>query len=106
MHTYLRILGKKMAPALKQCYAKMAKAWIGGGMKNYFPVKSRPEPAKPRGHPKKRKAARALLPPGTNIPTELIVPAHDPVAAFDIAEGVAPVVSGFEATENVPKRVV
>ena len=93
-----------MAPALKPCYVKMAKAWIGGGMKNYFPVKPRPEPAKPRGHLKKRKAARALSPPGTNIPTEFIVPNPAPAAAFDIAEGVDPVVAGFEATENVPKN--
>jgi hypothetical protein len=33
MHTYLRIPGKKMAPALKPCYVKMTKAWMGGGMK-------------------------------------------------------------------------
>jgi hypothetical protein len=74
-------------------------------MKKKFEVKPRPKLAKPRGCPKKRtKAARALLPPGTNIPTELIAPVPAPVTTFDIAEGAAPVVAGFKTTENVPKK--
>jgi hypothetical protein len=94
-----------MAPPLKPFDAKMAKAWVGGDMKKYFKVKPRPKPAKPRGCPKKRmKAARALSPPGTNIPAELIMPFPAPVATFNIAEGAAPVIAGFKATENVPKK--
>jgi hypothetical protein len=94
-----------MAPPLKPFNAKTAKAWVGGGMKKYFEVKPRPKPAKPRGRLKKRtKAARALLPPGTNIPLELIAPVPALVATFDIAEGAAPVIAGFKATENVPKK--
>ncbi len=94
-----------MASPLKPFNAKMAKAWVGGGMKKYFEVKPRPKPAKLRGCPKKRmKVARALLPPGTNIPLELIAPVPALVATFNIAEGPAPVVAGFKATENVLKK--
>ena len=68
-------------------------------------MKLRPKPAKPRGCLKKRtKVARALLRPGTNIPMELIAPVPAPVATFNIAEGAAPVVAGFKATKNVPKK--
>jgi hypothetical protein len=94
-----------MAPPLKPFYAKTAKAWVGGGVKKYFKVKPMPKLAKPRGCPKKRtKAARALSPPATNIPTELIAPVPAPVATFNIAKGAAPVVAGFKATENLPKK--
>ncbi len=94
-----------MTPPVKPFDAKMAKAWVGGGMKKYFEVKPRPKPAKPRGPLKKRmKAARALSPPRTNIPTESIAPVPAFVTTFNIAEGAAPVVAGFKVTENVPKK--
>jgi hypothetical protein len=35
---------------------------------------------------------------------ELIAPVPAPVATFNIAEGAAPVVAGFKATKNVPKK--
>ena len=57
-------------------------------MKQYFHVKQKPKPAKPRGRPPKRKATRTNIPPRElNIPTPVPAP-----VILDIAEGAAPVV--------------
>ena len=90
-----------MAPPCKTFDAKKAKAWVGeGGIKQYFHVVQKPKLAKPRGRPPKRKAMRSNIPP-----TELNIPAPVPApAASNITEGAAPVVVGFEATDNQQKK--
>ena len=69
-------------------------------MKLYFQVIQKPKLAKPRGRPPKRKATRTNIPP-----TELNIPAPVPApASSNITEGAAPVVVGFEATDNQQKK--